>query len=294
MYYEKSLFTKIKIFTVFALIPLIAFMAVVVGPFVLGIFTTFTNSNGISLSLTFKGFENYLSAITDFRFWQSLALTFKYVIVSIVFINLLAFGLALLVTSRLKAQNFFRLGFFTPNLIGGIILGLIWQFIFARVLVYLGQFIGSDILSSSWLAQPESAFWALVIVGVWQSAGYMMLIYIAGLMGIDSSLLEMAQIDGATKWQQLMKIKIPLLIPSFTICLFLTLQRSFMVYDTNLALTQGGPFRSTELISMHVYNEAFLYQHYGSGQAKAFILFIIVAFIAVTQVKVMKKMEVDS
>jgi len=295
MYNEKKTIDKLKVFLTFGLIPVFAFSVVVLLPILTGIGMTFTTWTGFSGSLLeFVGIENYKEAFVDTRFWGSLGTTLRYVFYTLIFTNTIAFGLALLVTSGMKGQNFFRMGFFTPNLIGGIILGFIWQFIFSRVMIYFGDFLNIDILSSSWLAGPDTSFWALVIVSVWQNSGYMMLIYIAGLMGINKSLLEAADLDGASTWRQMWNIKVPLMIPSFTISLFLTLQRSFLVFDVNLSLTNGGPFRSTELIAMHIYNEAFLYQNYGSGQAKAFILFIIVAIIAVTQVGIMKKLEVES
>ncbi|SDY05168.1 raffinose/stachyose/melibiose transport system permease protein [Evansella caseinilytica] len=295
MYNEKKLLDKLKVVFSFAFIPLFAFVVVIILPLILGVAMTFTTWTGFSGSLfEFKGLENYLTAFTDQGFWDSIKITVFYVLLTLVLTNVIAFGLALLVTSGIKGQNFFRMGFFTPNLIGGIILGFIWQFIFSRVLVSLGEAMDLAIFSASWLADPDKAFWTLVIVTVWQNSGYMMLIYIAGLMGINKSVLEAADLDGANAWQQMLKIKIPLMIPAFTISLFLTLQRSFLIYDVNLSLTSGGPFNSTELIAMHVYNDAFLYQNFGSGQAKAFILFIIVATIAITQVKIMKKMEVES
>jgi raffinose/stachyose/melibiose transport system permease protein len=295
MYNEKKTIDKLKVFLTFGLIPVFVFSVVVLLPILTGIGMTFTTWTGFSGSLLeFVGIENYKEAFVDTRFWGSLGTTLRYVFYTLIFTNTIAFGLALLVTSGMKGQNFFRMGFFTPNLIGGIILGFIWQFIFSRVMIYFGDFLNIDILSSSWLAGPDTSFWALVIVSVWQNSGYMMLIYIAGLMGINKSLLEAADLDGASTWRQMWNIKVPLMIPSFTISLFLTLQRSFLVFDVNLSLTNGGPFRSTELIAMHIYNEAFLYQNYGSGQAKAFILFIIVAIIAVTQVGIMKKLEVES
>ncbi|WHX98099.1 sugar ABC transporter permease [Neobacillus sp. DY30] len=294
MYNEKNFPEKALVFLGFAFIPLLAFFLVKVLPFLMGVIMTFTNWDGISTSIEFKGLENYVEAFKDQEFWHSLWITTKYVFLCIVLTNVLAFSLALLVTSGMKGQNFFRLGFFTPNLIGGIILGFIWQFVFSRVIVYVGKDLGWDIFSQSWLADQDKAFWTLVIVGVWQTSGYMMLIYIAGLTGISSSLIEAATIDGASKWKALTRIKIPLMIPAFTISVFLTLQRSFMVYDTNLSLTGGGPYRSTEFIAMHIYNEAFLNQNYGPGQAKAFVFFIIVAIIAITQVRVMKKLEVNS
>ncbi|WP_068784879.1 carbohydrate ABC transporter permease [Paenibacillus phocaensis] len=293
MYNEKTWIGKWKVFGLFAALPLFVFTTVIVLPFLAGLFMTLTNWQGTG-SFEFTGLSNYVSALQDSVFWNSMWLTVRYVFFTLVLTNVIGFALALLVTSGLRSQNFFRAGFFTPNLIGGIILGFVWQFIFTKVLVYVGSELHLGIFSSSWLADPGTAFWSLVVVGVWQNAGYMMLIYIAGLTGISESLTEAANLDGASYWKQLTRIRIPLMVPSFTISLFLTLQRSFMVYDTNLSLTKGGPFRSTEMIAMHVYNEAFVYQKYGPGQAKAFILFLIVAAIAILQVRAMKKVEVEA
>ncbi|MBN2981945.1 MULTISPECIES: carbohydrate ABC transporter permease [Cohnella] len=294
MYQEKTFFGKLKVFGIFGFIPLFAFCTVIVLPFLIGIYMTFTDWNGSASNSSYLGFVNYADAVRDPAFWTSMWLTLKYVVVNLILTNVLAFVLALLVTSGFKGQNFFRAGFFTPNLIGGIILGFVWQFIFSRVLVYFGSEFGWGLFSSSWLGDPDKALWALIVVGVWQNAGYMMLIYVAGLIGISGSLTEAAGLDGASWLRQLFSIKIPLMIPSFTISLFLTLQKSFMVYDTNLSLTKGDPFRSTELIAMHVYNEAFVNQNLGPGQAKAFILFAIVAIIAILQVSAMKKAEVEA
>ncbi|ASA24046.1 carbohydrate ABC transporter permease [Paenibacillus donghaensis] len=294
MYNEKTFSSKLKVFMIFGFVPLFAFITVIVIPFLIGIFMTFTNWNGSSSSFDFMGLSNYTAAFSDPVFWTSMWTTLKYVLITLVLTNVVAFALALLVTSGLKGQNFFRAGFFTPNLIGGIILGFVWQFIFSRVMTYAGTQLDWGFLSASWLGDPDKALWALIVVGVWQNAGYMMLIYVAGLGGISDSLLEAASLDGAKFWRQLFSVKIPLMVPAFTISLFLTLQRSFMVYDTNLSLTKGGPFRSTELIAMHVYNEAFVYQNFGPGQAKAFILFAVVAFIAIMQVSMMKKVEVEA
>ncbi len=294
MYNEKTAAARFRSFATFALLPLLVFGTVMLVPFVVGIFMTFTDWTGAAAGFEWQGIANYASALTDPLFWSSMGVTLKYVFFSVALTNALAFVLALLVTGGMRGQNFFRTGFFTPNLIGGIILGFIWQFMFTRVLVHVGEALGWELLSTSWLGDPQHAFWALVIVGVWQNAGYMMLIYIAGLAGISESLTEAANLDGANYLQQLWKIKLPLMVPAFTISLFLTLQRSFLVYDTNLSLTRGGPYRSTELVAMHVYNEAFLYQNFGSGQAKAIILFAIVAAIVLVQVGVMKKVEVES
>jgi len=294
VYTEDTLSNKIKSFLTFGFIPLLIFALVMAVPFFVGVYMTFTDSAGGTITADFSGFANYAAAFNDPLFWDSMLLTLKYVFFSLVLTNVLAFLLALLVTSGMKGQNFFRLGFFTPNLIGGIILGFVWQFVFSRVMVYFGKELDIGLLSSSWLGDPQKALWALIIVGVWQNAGYMMLIYIAGIQGVDKSLLEAASLDGASWWGQLLRVKIPLMASAFTISLFLTLQRSFMVYDTNLSLTSGGPYRSTEMIAMHVYNEAFKFQHFGVGQAKAIVLFVIVAAIALLQVGAMKRLEVES
>jgi raffinose/stachyose/melibiose transport system permease protein len=194
----------------------------------------------------------------------------------------------------MKGQNFYRAGFFTPNLIGGIILGFIWQFVFSNILVYIGNNFNIPIFSSSWLADPNKALWTLIIVTVWQYSGYLMIIYVAGFMNVPSDILEAASIDGANGFKKMISITLPMMIPSFTVFLFLSLQRGFMVYDVNLSLTKGGPYQATEMISMHVYNKAFLSQQYGVGQAEAFVLFLIVAAISLFQVYTTKKMEVEA
>lgn len=294
MYNEKRLFDKLKVFFTFGFIPLASFALVVLIPFLFGLFVTFTDWTGVNDKVNFMGLANYVEAFTDGAFWQSMLLTLKYVVLVMVLTNVIALGLALLVTSGFKGQNFFRAAFFTPNLIGGVILGFIWQFVFSRVLVSAGKALGIAAISTSWLGDPQKSMWALVIVGVWQLSGYMMLIYIAGLTGVPKSVIQAAHIDGATDFQVLLKIKLPLMIPAFTISLFLTLQKSFMTFDTNLTLTKGGPYNSTELVAMHIYNEAFKNRNYGAGQAKAILFFVIVAAIALAQVVITKRKEVDA
>ncbi len=291
---KKTKQKSFQVFALFGLLPLLAFIIVVMIPFICGLLLSFTNWTGVLDNIKFIGLRNYAAAVHSGDFWNSMKLTLVYVFFVVILTNVLAFFLASLVTSGFKGQNLCRAGYFTPNLIGGVILGFIWQFIFARVFVFAGQTLGIDLLAKSWLTQPQTALWTLIIVSVWQNAGYMMLIYVAGLMGIDRSLMEASQIDGASNWQRLLKLKLPLMVPAFTITLFLTLRRAFMVYDVNLSLTQGGPYNTTQLIAMHVYNDAFVNQNLGPGQAKAFILFAIVAAVAVLQVSILKNKEVDS
>ncbi len=294
MYQEKRLSQKLNVFFTFAFVPLLAFALVVLIPFLFGLFVTFTDWTGTRDTVRFMGLTNYVAALTDLRFWASMSLTLKYVLLVIVLTNVLALGMALLVTSGFRGQNIFRGAFFTPNLIGGVILGFIWQFVFSRVMVSMGKGLGIDLLMTSWLGDPNKAMWALVIVGVWQLSGYMMLIYIAGLTGVPQNVVQAAKIDGATDWQVLTRIKLPLMVPAFTISLFLTLQKSFMTFDTNLTLTKGGPYNSTELVAMHIYNEAFKLRSYGTGQAKAIVFFVIVAAVALVQVILTKRKEVDA
>jgi raffinose/stachyose/melibiose transport system permease protein len=291
---SKKFLDKLKIQLLFSGPTLFAFFTVVILPFLYGIYLTFTNWDGVSTSHSFVGFRNYLAVLDDTMFWSSLYKTIKYVVLTVILINVIGFFLAYILTSEIRGKNIFRAGFFTPNLIGGIILGFIWQFIFSNVLVYIGENFKIGIFSSSWLADPDKAFWTLVIVTTWQYSGYMMVIYIAGLMNIPKELLEAASIDGANAFVRLRKIILPLMVPSFIVCVFLSIQRGFMVYDLNIALTNGGPYKSTQLVSMYVYQKAFLSQKYGSGQAEAFILFLIVAFITLIQVYVSKKREVEA
>lgn len=288
MKYELSGFAQ------FALPGLIVFILVVIVPFVYGLYLTFTDWDGVSTAKNFIGFQNYGALFTDVTFWKSMFLTLKYVFCSVILVNLVAFLLAFLLTSGMKGQNFFRTGFFTPNLIGGVVLGFIWQFIFSNVLVEFGKSSGWAIFSQSWLSNPDTAFWSLVIVTVWQLAGYMMIIYIAGFTGMSADVLEAASIDGATGFTKLRKITIPMMVPSFVICLFLTLSRAFIVYDINLTLTKGGPYESTKMVAMHVYETAFTARDYGVGQAEALFLFLVVAIVSGIQVYIGKKGEIEA
>ncbi len=285
---------KGKDFCIFALPGMFCFFAVVIIPFLYGVYLTFTDWNGVAQDKSFIGFTNFISVVQDKLFWSSLLLTFKYVIVVVILVNVIAFAIAYLLTRGIKGQNFFRAGFFTPNLIGGIVLGYIWQFVFSRVFVNIGESTGWNLFEISWLSDPSKAFAALVMVSVWQLSGYMILIYVAGFMGLSEDVMEAASIDGATGWAKLKNIIMPLMMSSITICLFLTLSRAFMVYDVNLSLTSGGPYGTTEMAAMHVYEKAFTSRQFGVGQAEALILFIVVACISGLQVYLTKKQEVEA
>lgn len=285
---------KGKDFCIFALLGLLFFLAVVIAPFLYGVYLTFTDWNGVSQAKHFIGFTNYAGVMKDGQFWTSLLLTFKYVIIVVILVNVIAFAIGYLLTRGIKGQNFFRAGFFTPNLIGGIVLGYIWQFVFSRVFVNIGESTGWRLFDISWLSDPDKAFAAMVLVSVWQLSGYMILIYVAGFMGLSEDVLEAASLDGASGFTKLRYIILPLMMSSVTICLFLTLSRAFMVYDVNLSLTAGGPYGSTEMAAMHVYEKAFTSRQFGVGQAEALILFIVVACISGLQVYLTKKKEVEA
>ena len=283
---------KGKDFCIFALPGLFCFLAVVIIPFLYGVYLTLTDWNGVASVKNFVGLKNFAAMAKDVQFWNSLLLTFKYVIAVVVLVNVLAFLIAYLLTRGFKGQNFFRAGFFTPNLIGGIVLGYIWQFVFSRVFVSIGEATGWNLFEISWLSKPNTAFAAMVLVTVWQLSGYMILIYVAGFTGLDTEVMEAAGIDGASGWKKMKNIILPLMMPSITICLFLTLSRAFMVYDVNLSLTGGAPYGSTEMAAMHVYEKAFTSRQFGVGQAEAIVLFLIVACISGIQVYITKKKEV--
>ena len=292
---EKRFVDKLRTYLLFAGPTTFVFFTVIILPFLFGVYLTFTNWDGITKTYAFVRFSNYITVFGDKMFWSSFLLTVKYVFYTVVIVNTLGFVLAYALTGdNVRGQNLLRTGFFVPNLIGGIILGLVWRFVFSNVLVFIGRSLNIGPLSYSWLANPNKAFWTLVIVSVWQYSGYMMIIFIAGLASIPNELIEAATIDGANGFHRLRTIVLPLMVPSFIVTVFLTIQRGFMVYDVNLALTQGGPFKSTELISMHVYEKAFLAQQYGVGQSQAFFLFVLVAAISLTQVYFTKKLEVEA
>ncbi len=291
---EKSKGKNLRLFLLFAGPAVALFLLVVVLPFLYGLCLTFTDWDGISANPGFVGLSNYIATFQDTGFWNSLLLTLQYVLFSVIFINLIAFLLAYFLTSGLKGQNVLRSAFFTPNLIGGIVLGFIWQFVFSRALVSVGRALNIAPLMSSWLSEPGSAFWAMVIVTVWQYSGYMMIIYVAGFTAISRDLREAAAIDGCTELQTLRHIILPLMVPSFVICLFLSIQRCFVVYDVNLSLTAGGPGGSTRMAAMHVYQKAFLSKEYGIGQAEAFVLFLVTAAVTLVQIALGKRKEVEA
>jgi len=275
-----------KYFPIFVLPTLIAFALFFLIPFGMGFVLSFSKFKVIT-DAHFNGISNYIKAFKlDNTFLHALGFTTVYTIVSIITVNVFAFCLALLLTQGLKGTNFFRSVFFMPNLIGGIVLGYIWNLLINGVLL---RFVGQDITFSS-----KYGFWGLVILTNWQLIGYMMVIYIAGLQNISADLLEAASIDGATPLVTLFKVKIPMVMPSITICMFLTLTNSFKMFDQNLALTNGAPGNATEMLALNIYKTFYGRSGFqGVGQAKAVMFFLIVALIAFVQLKLTNTKEIE-
>ena len=290
---QNTLSYKIKQYLMFAGPGTILFFGVVIIPFIYGVYLTFTSWDGVSSTKPWVGLSNYAAAFADKDYWAALGRTAIYSIFAVVLINVLAFFLAYLVTSGVKGQNFFRSGFFVPNLIGGIVLGYVWKFVFNRAFVAIASAISGG-TAPSLLSTPNGAMFCLIVVSVWQYAGYMMLIYVAGFMSVSEDVKEASSIDGCTASQTMWNVTVPLMRASFVQCLFLSITRCFVVYDVNLSLTKGEPFGSSVMAAMHVYNQAFTYKNYGLGQAEALILFVVCAIVGVTQVMIGKKGEVEA
>lgn len=274
---------------------LFVFATVVLIPFFIGVGYSFFSWDGLPLNpKIFVGFRNYTRLFSDSRFMVSAGHTLVLTIFSVILINIVGLAFALLVTTKLKVRNVARAMLFMPYLIGGLILGYIWKFILGDGLSYIGEAVGSSSpLLSNWLLDPKMSMVALVVVSTWQMAGYIMIIYITGIMAIPDDVIEAASVDGAGFWQTLFQIRFPLLMPSFTICLFMTLSNCFKIFDVNLSLTGGGPNNATEMFAMNIYNEIFSQSNFGYGQAKAIIFLLVVALITLVQVSITKKREVE-
>lgn len=264
---------------------------VVIVPLIYGIYYSFTDWNGLTAN-QFVGFEHYIKLFQDQAFLNSIWFTIKFSFVTIILLNVIGLGFAILVTQKLKTSNLLRTVFFMPNMIGGLILGFIWQFIFINVFSDIGEALGIEALQG-WLSTTGTGFWGLVLLTCWQMAGYIMIIYIAYLQNIPGELIEAAKMDGANSFQRFKNITFPLVAPAFTVSMFLTLSNSFKIYDQNLSLTNGGPYESTQMVAMEIVKTAFSANEMAYGQAKAVVFFIMVAAIALTQVYYNKKREVD-
>lgn len=273
-----------KYWPIFLLPTMAAFLIGFIIPFIEGIYLSFCNFTTIK-DAKFVGIQNYIEAFKDSNFLGSFKFTTLFAIVSLVLINVLAFLVALALTQNIKGKNIFRTVFFMPNLIGGIVLGYVWQLIFD------GIFVKFD---TALKLNETLGFWGLVILVGWQQIGYMMIVYIAGLQAIPGDIQEAAMIDGATRMQRLFKITIPNMMPSITICTFLTITNSFKLFDQNLALTGGEPLHKTEMLALNIYST--FYGRVGAegvGQAKAVVFFVIVVAIGLIQLKLTRDKEVQ-
>ena len=278
---------SIKKYDPIFLLPItIAFLFAFAVPFVMGVGLSFADFTTVT-DAKWVGFQNYIDAFTSSSdFLHSLGFTALFTVVSIITVNVFSFILALLLTRGIRGTNLFRSVFFMPNLIGGIVLGYIWNLLINAVL----SSFGVDITYKA-----EYGFWGLVILTNWQLIGYMMVIYVAGLQNVPNDLIEAAQIDGASPLKTLFSVKIPMVMPSVTICMFLTLTNSFKMFDQNLALTAGAPERETEMIALNIYNTFYGRVGWqGVGQAKAVIFFVIVGILAFLQLKITSSKEVNA
>jgi raffinose/stachyose/melibiose transport system permease protein len=274
-----------RYFPIFILPTLIAFTIAFIIPFILGIFLSFTEFTTV-IDAEWVGMQNYKEAFSNKEFLNALWFTVRFAVVSVITINIFAFLVALLLTRKIKGTNLFRTIFFMPNLIGRIVLGYIWQLIINGVLFNYGVTLTFT---------PKFGFWGLVILMNWQMIGYMMVIYIAGIQNIPKDIIEAAKIDGAGPLQILRRVTLPLVMPSVTICLFLTMSNSFKLFDQNLALTAGAPSRKTAMLALDIFNT--FYGSVGSegiGQAKAVVFFVIVAMVAFIQLKITRSREVEN
>lgn len=277
--------TMKRYFPVFVLPTLLAFAVAFMVPFIMGIYLSFCDFTTVT-NAKFVGISNYVKAFTNPDFLKALWFTVKFAVLAVVTINICGFALALMLTQNIKGRNIFRTIFFMPNLIGGIVLGYIWQSMINGVLAKF---------SVTMLLDPKYGYWGLIILMNWQLIGYIMIIYIAGLQNVSTDVMEAAKIDGANAWQTLTRVKIPMVMPSITICLFLTISNSFKMFDQNLALTGGGPSNKTTMLALDIYNTFYGKVGFeGVGQAKAVVFFVIVAGIAMSQLVLTRKKEVES
>ena len=276
-----------KYFPLFVLPTLAAFIIGFIVPFAEGIYLSFCKFTTVG-NASWVGVSNYVKAFSDATFRSAFWFTLGFTAVSTILINVLAFAIALLLTRGIKGTNVFRTVFFMPNLIGGIVLGYIWQILINCLL----SNIGAQLIALN----SAAGFWGLIILTLWQQVGYMMIIYIAGLQSIPSDYIEAAKVDGATAWQTFWKVKIPNLMPTITICLFLSITNGFKLFDQNLALTGGAPAHSTEMLALNIYNTFYSragIAWQGIGQAKAVIFCILVVAISMIQLKATRSKEVQ-
>ncbi|PKL12668.1 MAG: ABC transporter permease [Spirochaetae bacterium HGW-Spirochaetae-8] len=277
-----------------------AFIMIIIIPFFFGLYYSMTDWNGVNNTVSFIGFKNFKTLLSSPEFLYSFLITIGYTVINIVLVNIVSFGLSLMVTSKLRRRNFYRAGFFVPYLIGGIVLGYIWQFLLNNILVDVGNMLSIKFLQTSFLSLPHTVIWTMAVVNTWQYAGYIMLIYVASIQSIPASLMEAANVDGANYITRIFRILIPMMANAFTISIFLTLTTSFKQFDMNLTLTNGGPatrfldvpVKASQLLAMNIFSTATA-NRMAEAQAKAVVLFIALLVVSLLQVSVNKKKEVE-
>ena len=282
-----------KLIILFFMPAVIIWLTTMVAPFFYGIWISFVKWDGIGNNFTFVAFKNYEKLMRNAKFFQSLNRTALYTVGTVILSNILGLALGLLLTGNLKGRNFFRTAIFVPNVIGGVAMGYIWKYIFHYGFTAVGKTLGIEWLSKSMLSSPGTAMAALVVVSSWQLSAYLMIIYVAGFTNVPGELVEAAKVDGANAWRTFWNVRLPMIRSSITICLFLAIVRSFMVFEVNMSLTDGGPYNSTEMIAYRIYNTAFVSLKFGDAQAQAVVLFVIVALISVLQAYFTSRKEVE-
>lgn len=269
------------------------FAVIVVASFALSIYYSFTDWDVTTGSAPWVGWDNYTTVFEDPRVASSAWFTARFAVITTAAANVIGLGLALLVTQPIRLKRLYRVVFFLPNVIGGIILGFIFRFIFGTALGTIGDATGIGLFSLPWLGEPGTAFWATVIVFVWKSAGYLMVIYIAAIVSVDQTYIESARVEGAGWLRITRHITLPLIAPAFTIGIFLMLSIASKLFDVIFALTNGGPFGTTEAFALNIYNEAFVYNNEGIASAKAVLFFVVVGALTLSQVALTQRREVE-
>ena len=270
----------------------IIFLVVIIIPFIISIRYSLTSWNGVSSEISYVGFKNFIDIFTGkSSFLDAFKFTSIIAFFNVICMNIAGIAMAALLTTKIPFQNAFRVIFYLPNIIGGLILGFVWQFIFINGVPAIGKLLHFEPLMTPWLGTELTAYAAIVIVSVWQGMGYVMVIIIAALTGISNELIEAAKIDGASAFQVFFKVKLPLCMPYITLCLFWTISQAFKMFDLNYSLTKGGPYGSTVSLALNIYNDAFANNKYGLATAESLVFFVIILMITSVQMYFSRKKE---
>jgi len=276
---------------IFLLPTILVLTFIVAVPFMISLYLSLTSWNGISSTIPFVGFDNFVQLLTTQRFFSAIWFTLRTTIAVVLIVNVGGTLLAEMLTRGLRLSKFFRAGYYIPNTMGGIVIGFIWRFIFVQGFPAIGNATGISFFSQQWLGTEATAFWAIVIVSSWQSIGFVMLVMIAALSGVPKDTIEAASIDGASYWRIFLQIKLPHCMPYIATCLFWTTSLTFKMFDLNMSLTAGGPFGSTTSISQLIYQDAFFNSRYGLATAEGLLFFLMLFIITSLQTYFMRRRE---